>query len=428
MTLLLILLAGGVTLSTFLRNKDFFHPSRIYILVYALLFAVYSLHLCRFQNPWSSSTTMLFWGGVVSFLGTGLIIGFYTNHLSPQRNYVQTLAPTTEKLVACERTTDWNWFFKVTVVTFLLFSGTYTFNALKHGLIPLFSSNPNEDRLLFLSGNLFIAMAGASGTLVMMLCTELLLVRTTTKAQKVLALAMLLISFLLYFSFVTRMPLVRTFIYMVTISHYMRKQISLKTVIIFSIALVLFFLIGAFIRVDVSEFSELAMRLRMNLPLQYIPFINPYAYAVNNIWNMDFGFRQFVDGIGYYHTSHGFELFRGFFFFTRLEGLIQGTYGFDSLFNDSIVKIRGLNTVIYIWHFYKDFGIAGVFFVSSALSAMIHLLYYNTLVSPSHFRITMLGLIISMIFFSFMIPLWSFWNLYYEAAVLLLAHRVIRIV
>lgn len=428
MTPLLISLAAIVALSAFLRNKDFFHPTRIYLLVYITLFSVYSLHLCRFQQPWSSSTMMLFWGAVLSFLGTSLLITFFSNHIALQRNSINDFSATTQKLVASEHTIDWGWFLKVTFVIFLFFSGSYLYNFIRVGFIPMFSDNPNLDRFEFLSGSILIAIAGSSGTLVMMLCTEMLLIRSTTKKQKTLALMMLLISFGLYFSLVTRMPLVRAFIYMATITHYMRKQISLKTVIVFTLALVIFFLIGTFIRADVVEFSELAMRLKIELPLKYIAFINPYAYAVNNVWNMDYGFRLFVDGLGYYHTSYGFELFRGVFFFTQLESLMQGVYGFDSLFNDSVVKIQGLNTVLYIWHFYKDFGVAGVFLISAIFSGMIHLFYYNTLVAPTHIRITIIGLIISMICFSFMVPLWSFWNLYYEAGILLLAHKTIRIV
>lgn len=371
---------------------------------------------------------MLFWGAVCSFLGTGFLITFYSNHLSEHRHSIRTFRQILYNLREREGEIDWVWFHKITCIIFFIFVGTYFYNFAHNGLIPMFSDNPNEDRFLFLSGNLFIAMAGASGTLVMMLCTELVLIRKVSRSLRISAAIMLLISFILYFSLVTRMPLVRTFIYMVVIIHYMHKQISLKTVLIFSAFIIVFFLIGTVIRVDVVEFSELASRLKINVPAKYIPFTNPYAYAINNIWNMDFGFRKFIDGIHQYNISYGFELFRGFFFFTRLETVMQNAYGFDSLFNDSVVKINGLNTVLYIWHFYKDFGIFGLFAISTLLSVMIHIFYYNTILSPTHFRVAFMGLIISMIVFSFMIPLWSFWNLYYETAVLLLAHKSIRLI
>jgi oligosaccharide repeat unit polymerase len=292
----------------------------------------------------------------------------------------------------------------------------------------MLSENANQDRFLYLSGSMLIAIAGSSGTLVMMLCTEAVLVKSIPGKKKVLFAAMLLIAFGLYFSLVTRMPLVRTFIYMAVISHYMRKQISFRSILILSSVIVLFFLFGTLVRADVVEFSDLAMRLDVDVPMKYIPFVNPYAYAINNIWNMDFGFRKFIDGMNAYTLSYGFEMFRGMFFFTNLEAIMQGAYGFDSLYNESVVKVHGLNTVLYIWHLYKDFGVAGLFLISIVLSTMIHLFYYNTLLAPSHVRTALFSLIISMMAFSFMVPLWSFWNIYYEAAMLLLAHKTIKIV
>jgi len=424
MTILLLALTGGVTLSAFLKKNDFFHPGRTYILIYALLFTVYSLHLCRFQQPWSPTTYMIFWGAVISFLGAGSIVWFYTRKIIARSSEDFLKIP--QALHDNERDIDWNWFFKVTVAIFLIFTGNYLYNFLQYGLIPMFSDDPNQDRFLYLSGNMFIAIAGSSGPLVMMLATEILLVNTTTRSQKTGALLMLIISCGLYFTLVTRMPIVRALIYMILLSHYFRKPISLKTVLVFTVLVSIFFLFGALVRVNVTEISDLALRLKINIPLKYIPFVNPYAYAVNNVWNMDYGFRKFIDGMDVYQPSMGFEFFRGILTFTKLEGFFQHTFGFDSLFNESIVKVRGLNTVIYIWHFYKDFGILGPFIVSFILGISIHIFYYNTVMRPTHLRIALSGLIISMIVFSFMIPLWSFWNLYYEALIITLAHRRAR--
>jgi hypothetical protein len=185
---------------------------------------------------------------------------------------------------------------------------------------------------------------------------------------------------------------------------------------------------GSVVRVDITGFSELANKMRINLPNKYILFVHPYTYAVNNIWNMDFGFKKFIDGLHQYNISYGFEMFRGLFFYFHINTPLEIAYNFDSLYNESIVKISGLNTVLYVWHFYKDFGVAGVFLVSLFFGTIVHVFYYNTLIHPSHFRITIYGCIVSMIIFSFMIPLWSFWNLYYEIAVLTITHKSLKLI
>jgi oligosaccharide repeat unit polymerase len=423
LTVILILLYG-----TLRKHRDFFHPTRIYILIYSSLFAIYFLRLTRVQEPWSSTTTMLFICSVVLFIGSGALYSFYVNHLHTANfngNYLQTI---TQRLQGSETSVDWDWFIKCTGVIFSFFVLSYLFCYQKYGFIPITSRNPGLDRFYFTSGNLLTSFGAASGPLVLMLSAEILIVKVTTRRQKLIAAAMLLIAFSLYFTFVTRMPLIRSFIYIAVIYHYMRKRISFQVIILFAVVSLILFLVGALVRIDISGFAEMAQTLRIDLPLQYLYLTNTYIYAVNNIWNMDFAFKKFIDGIYAYNMSYGFDFFRAFLFFVRADVALEGSYNFDSIYNESIAKVGGLNTVIYVWHFYKDFGIAGIAVFSLLISNAIHVFYYNTILRPSHIRVAVLGLIITMIVFSFMIPLWSFWNAYYEAAVIIVAHKALKLV
>lgn len=415
-----------VLIATFVGKKDVFHPTRLYTILYTLLFAVYSLQLSRFQEPWSSSTLMLFGGAVFLFIAGGWLISFYAKHLHTPGKADFTAVPL--KLSSSETSINWRWFLSVALFFFLFFIGTYLYCFLKYHTIPIFSDQPGSDRFLFLSGNMIIGFGGGSGPLVMMLCAEILLVNSSSKRQKILAGILFALSFILYFSFVTRMPLVRCFLYIAVLYHYIKKKITFKLFVVAALCFSLFFIGAALIRVDASGFSDLAVSLRLKVPDKYLLFATPYAYAVNNIWNMDFGFKKFIDGINGYNHSYGFELFRGLFYFIpNLDPIIQNSYHFDSIFNESVVKISGLNTVIYVWHFFKDFGIFGVFSLSLLFSLGIHLFYYNTILAPSYFRITILGTIVTLILFSFMIPLWSFWNIYFELFALTVAHRSVKL-
>lgn len=428
MTVALLLTAGIILFTTFRSELDFFHPTRIYVLLYLLLFSVYFLNLCRFQERWSPTTLMLFSGAVIMFIGGGAILSFYARFVSPAGTDFKSLSTVTQKLSIDQKQIDWNWFIKVTFVLFSVFVVSYIHTYLKYEIIPITSQDPNEERFLYLSGSMFTAFAGGSGPLVLLMGTELLFVKLITRRQKIAVYFMLIITFVLYFTLVTRMPLVRSCIYFAVLYHYFKKQISFRQVIFFASLAILLFVFGSIIRIDIARFSELASSLRIKIPSRFFLFINPYAYAVNNIWNMDYGFKKFIDGLHEYNYSYGFEMFRGLFYFFKIEGILQYAYNFDSLYNESVVKVTGLNTVIYVWHLYKDFGLFGVFFVSLFLSISLHLFYYNTLIAPTYLRITVYAIVVSMIVFSFMIPLWSFWNIYYEIAFLVIAHKKITFI
>ena len=428
MTWLLLAFVGVVLYTAFREKKDFFHPSRIYLLLYSILFAIYFLRLSRFQEPWSVTTMMLFWGAAISFLGGGALVSFYVNHLSPVASGDFSIAAVARKVDQKEKTVQWGHFLWVTFGLFALFAGSYFHSYFKYNMIPMFSSDPNTNRFLFLSGNFFIDIAGGSGPLVMMLCSEVILVKEASRRHRILAGIMLFISFAMYFTLVTRMPLMRTGIYVAVLYHYLRKPIPFKLLLGATALAVLFFVFGAVIRINYGGFTELAQNLRIHMPKKYILLTNPYAYAVNNIWNLDFAFKKFIDGNFAYNFSFGFDTFRPVFYFLHVDAVLQAAYNFDSVYNDSIVKVSGLNTVLYMWHLYKDFGTVGLFAVSLLAGIGLHLFYYNTLLSPSPFRVAIYGLFISMIAFSFMIPLWSFWNIYYEMAILTITHKVFRII
>lgn len=427
-TWLLLALVGVLLFTTFRNKRDFFHPSRVYLLLYGFLFAVYFLKLSRFQDAWSSTTSMLFSGAVLSFIGGGILVSYYVNHIAPVNRDCLRINTVMARVDDTTHPVQWSKLLAVTSLLFVAFTVSYLQGCIRYGIIPIFSDAPDEYRLLFLSGSVFTDIAGGSGPLVMMLCAEVILVKGTTRMQRILAASMLLIAFVLYFTLVTRMPLVRTGIYIVVLYHYLRKPISFKLVLAVTVLVLVFFAFGAVVRINYGGFSELAQNLRIHMPEKYILLTNPYAYAVNNIWNMDFAFKKFIDGNFAYNHSYGFEMFRPVLYYLRMETVLQGAYFFDSMYNESIVKVSGLNSVLYIWHFYKDFGTIGVFAVSLFVGIGLHLFYYNTVLAPTPYRVAMYGLCIAMLAFSFMIPLWSFWNIYLEIAVLTITHKTLRIV
>jgi oligosaccharide repeat unit polymerase len=169
--------------------------------------------------------------------------------------------------------------------------------------------------------------------------------------------------------------------------------------------------------------SSFATGIKIKMPKQFLWAATGYAYIANNFWNFDYAVQKYIDGNSFYPRSFGFELLRPLFFFSHLEGPVSSLHGFDSLYNESVVKVRGLNTVLFIWHFYKDFGLWGTFLLIFLLGCGLGIFYQNTMERPTLLRLCLWSVFIGMIFFSFMVPLWSFWFTYLNVGVFLLAHK-----
>jgi hypothetical protein len=148
-----------------------------------------------------------------------------------------------------------------------------------------------------------------------------------------------------------------------------------------------------------------------------------YAYAVNNFWNFDFAVRKYVEGAFSYPRQWGFSLVRSGLCLLTLEFPWAQSNGFDSIMNESVTMLKGLNTIVYHWHFYKDFGPFGVFFLPLLFGMIITVFYVNTMHFPTLSRMAVWAQVAPLIVFSFSFALWEFWYVFANLAVIAAAHR-----
>ena len=107
----------------------------------------------------------------------------------------------------------------------------------------------------------------------------------------------------------------------------------------------------------------------------------------------------------------------------RIEpGLIK-TFGYDTIMNGMVTRAKGLNTVVYVWHFYKDFGTIGVFGMTLFGGLWTAKFHKNLLFSPSLKQLSLWGCVIGAVVLSFHIPSWELWFFLVNILVLVYAHR-----
>ena len=118
---------------------------------------------------------------------------------------------------------------------------------------------------------------------------------------------------------------------------------------------------------------------------------------------------------------------QSFFFLTGLLGPLTNMYGFESIYNEYVSKVKAFNTIVYVWHFYKDFGAAGVYLFSCTAGMLAAFFYRNTIRKATLFRVSLWGLFAPCILLSFHTPLYQHWFLYMNILFFIIASRKITI-
>ncbi len=424
MTYFFITIVILLLFTTLHARKDLFEPYKIYIFLYASLLAVYTLHLSRYQKPWSSTSVIVFGGASFTFIGGCLLVKFLhmirnpyqiSDQFETNRNHFKNDA----------ESINWNWFTGVFLVCSVIFLFAFLHTVLSVGYIPAFAQNPDSVRLKFLQSSIIIGYGWYFGPISLMLAGEIILFGLCSRKQKIFVLIVAILVFVFYFSLNMRLDIFRFCLFIAILVHYGKRQFNFKLLLYAASIFVLLFAIALIIRIDSEALVSLSNTLKLKLPKKYIWIANVYAYIANNFWNFDYAMRSFVDGNMHYPTSYGFETFRPFVFLLRLESLIQNTYGFDSPYNESVAMLRGLNSIVYVWHFYKDFGIFGALFIPLLAGMFVSRMYYNLITFPNLHILAQWAIIVGIIIFSYMVPLWSLWPTYFNMLVIWIAHRKI---
>jgi hypothetical protein len=261
------------------------------------------------------------------------------------------------------------------------------------------------------------------GPMTLVLGFELLWFKKMAPLLKTFVISALFITFVTYATVLSRIDMFRVIIFIMIFYHYGKRNLSLTHISLFFLfALALF--MGAFlVRSDLKAMEALNQVQKVNMPQGFEFASNIYMYVVNNFWNMDFAIQKYVEGYHFYPRHWGYELFRGILFILHLEGGLQKMFNLDNFYYYRIIKVAGLNTVVYMWNFYKDFGAFGLYFLTAFFSVLLSIFYLNTMRYPTLFRMCIWGMCAGFIIFCFFAPIWSFWFIYFNVFVFAVAHK-----
>lgn len=319
---------------------------------------------------------------------------------------------------------DWEHFFRIWTGCVLIFLTSYLIAYLKTGQLPLFASNAEEVRSDFLSASTLSYYGLAFGPFSLMLVAEAFLFGHFTRTKKTVLWLGFVLVLLLYLIVVTRFELFRIGIFSMVLIHYGRKNLRWHHLLGGILFAALIFFLAFVIRVKQDAVGALNEAIQVKLPKEWLWASGFYAYLANDFWNMNYAFQKFGDGLHEYPMQWGLGLMRALTMeVLRIEpGLIK-TFGYDTIMNGMVTRAKGLNTVVYVWHFYKDFGTIGVFGMTLFGGLWTAKFHKNLLFSPSLKQLSLWGCVIGAVVLSFHIPSWELWFFLVNILVLVYAHR-----
>jgi len=363
-------------------KKDFFSPARVYIFTQSLTLGVAYLKLHPAMTDFHILTWAVFLCGMLSF-----VMGCYAVKL------VFNIKPSvSNNKFAYFENYRWNrhiFFAFIMFLTFLLPAKKifdYT------GGIPIFSPKITEilsDKFSSIVGHFSYPLTLAPLIIALFGTASFSSVNPSRYLRYFsrFMVALQIVALILFYP--GRGPIFISIASLVVIWNYFKKKISAKILL-----LGIIILIGAFIAVAQAR-EQYGSSSVQSLAIDKVMLL-PYTYIANNYWNLDNALNPQVPRAEH-PSTYGLDHFVAPIpFFGRS---LREAFGWDNMFSKSIVKLRGVNTVNYLWDVYKDFGGVGVAFIPFFWGVLITWLYMRLRTTLQmrflllySFAITMVGL------------------------------------
>lgn len=390
-----------------LRKKvDLFSPGKIFGFVWLLAIGLTDLKLSRLQHEWPPVVWLQILIGPFTFLlGAGLV---YINKLNKEictietiRNYRDQFNLNTSRI------------YSSIIVLFLLFIFGYGVIYLYTGEIPIFSPKPGVARANFTMFGIGLFLHNVVLIVLFTVIYSILVKEKTSK--KLLLGAMSVVSVGLYSLTLQRYQIFMTILLVIILLYYTTYKIKLSTTLITGIVIVVFFFLVSSFRAGEIIILVLYKISKMKFSPEYAVFTEPYMYITMNLEN----FARSIEKIEEY--SFGYYTFD---FVTAITGLKHWISEYFFM-TENPYLISSYNTYSAFWTYYRDFGVLGIFVIPFFGGIGISSLYYSLREKPTLFKISIYGMLIYGVVFSFFNSIFGFLWYVYNVVVLIVVFKFI---
>lgn len=333
--------------SVIIRKKDIFNPIT---LVISLNFFTLGIAHTAIDPHWNGlqpiTWAVILISSLTLFVG-GQLVEVYTQ--SGRHDTQMNLSHLSSTL----NNYSWTRHFRIGLALFFIMLLGFSYIYVKSGGIPIFHPEKN---LMTRSGSIdfgFFApfvLRGPEVFLVFLLATYKKINPHLLMRRWAIVMAIITLILSLCF-FQSRMNVLTCIVFITYLHHNFKRQLGLRH---FVIILAFFSSIFVFIAIlrNQMEMGEHLFKTTEALKL-------PYQYIANNWWNLDYGLNP-EPGQTVAPFKYGWGFIEGISFFFPDAIAMGVAFNWDTIFNESVVKVTGLNTVTWHWSVYNEFGYFGI--------------------------------------------------------------------
>lgn len=396
-----------LVLTYFSQSSDKFSPARLLSIIWVIVLFLAQLKLSYYQFEWGLYSWFVISISIISFL-----MGCYVVYSLNFRKSVLTINQMRILLNRVDALNE-NKFFFWTNILFLAYIISYLVIWAIVGYIPAFTAHPNFTRVgwgIFGFG-LFIHL-----TPIILYFVVVFWIKFKTLSKRIILFLIGLITFGSFFLLYQRFSLVIGIILSLVYIYYGTTKFNFKNFILFAIPLALIIFGLSTLRESELFIYYLHYISNMKTSLKYAAITEPYMYLVMSAENFAFAVEKL--------ENHTYGLYT-FDFITALSGLKHTLkeYLYISDFPHLLSPFYNTYTTFFI--FYRDFGLLGSFVFPFLIGFVSSHLYYRMRINPNFHTISVYGMLVIIIVFSFFIPLITWLYFVFDFTVVYIVTKLI---
>jgi len=391
----------------FKKDTDIFSPARLFVMVWLFAIGLVEFKYSGLQKIWSIYSWIVLFVTLFSVL-LGMFV-VYVYHFGIEYKSVSHIRDSITDV-----TINPQLLFKLILILFLFYVISYISIYLVVGFIPLFTARPDLTRTkwgLFGAGLIIHSVP----TIIYFIIIYYLKVRREI-FKKVLLTTILVLSFVSYIFLLQRFDLVIFIVLSAVFLYYGTTKLKLKYILILVAALIIFIYGVSTLRASNLFLEYLYYSGKMKFGKEFAIFTEPYMYVVMNLEN----FANAVNKLS--NFSFGYYTFDFVLALTGLKHLLLEYGNFQTF---PFIVDSTYNTYSMFFVYYRDFGVIGSFIFPFSLGVGIYGSYLYLKRKPNLNSISLYGVFVFVILFSFFIPMLSWLHFVYNLTIIYLISKYV---